>query len=544
MTTFRGPPATSERFEGPFTLGGFLTDLGSRHADRDALVFHGPSGVVRWTFSDLLLQARGVARALMGAGLAPGERVAVLMGNRPEWLGSVFGVALAGGVAVPLNTYLEPPERSYVLEHSDAAMLLMQDRLLGHAYVDEIASQSGTPSALRAIACLGIPARAGAIRAWDSFLAGGASVSDAKLDARAASVSPDDDGVIIYTSGTTANPKGVLHPHRVPVLQSRRFVRHLCLDSSVRSWSAFPFFWTAGFAMVMGATLAAGGCLVLQEAFSPGEALGLLQEERVTTPHAWPHQLAELEEHPDWGRTDLSALRHVESFSSFGRHPSVRVPVDGWSSRGAYGLTETFTIISAIPSDSSPEVRDRAHGRILPGNSIRILHPASGEPQPAGADGEIAVAGPTLMRTYVKIPPSETFDPDGFFRTGDAGYVDDEGFLHWTGRTTDMIKTGGANVSPVEIELELLHHPGLVAAGAVGVPHPTLGQMVVVVAVAHEGSQVDEENVRRFLRGRLASYKIPRRVLFVSERDLSLTANAKIRPEELRSLAAERLADR
>ena len=119
------------------------------------------------------------------------------------------------------------------------------------------------------------------------------------------------------------------------------------------------------------------------------------------------------------------------------------------------------------------------------------------------------------MKQYVKVPARETFDADGFFHTGDAGYVDEDGFLHWTGRTGDMIKTGGANVSPVEIEMELLHHPHLKAAGAVGVPHETLGQMVVVVAVAQDGARIDEENVRGFLRGRLASYKIPRRVLFV-----------------------------
>ncbi|MGH2727538.1 MAG: AMP-binding enzyme [Actinomycetota bacterium] len=133
-----------------------------------------------------------------------------------------------------------------------------------------------------------------------------------------------------------------------------------------------------------------------------------------------------------------------------------------------------------------------------------------------------------MMKGYVKVPRDQVFDADGY--------------LHWTGRTSDLIKTGGANVSPVEIETELLRHPGLKAAGAVGVPHPMLGQIVVVVAVAHDGVTVDEEAVRSFLRGRIASYKIPRRVLFVREDELTLTGNQKIKPEDVRALAAARLA--
>jgi acyl-CoA synthetase (AMP-forming)/AMP-acid ligase II len=147
------------------------------------------------------------------------------------------------------------------------------------------------------------------------------------------------------------------------------------------------------------------------------------------------------------------------------------------------------------------------------------------------------------MKGYVKVPRQDVLDADGFFHTGDAGYVDEEGYLYWTGRTSDLIKTGGANVSPVEIETELLRHPQLMTAAAVGVPHPTLGEMVVVVAVPHDGVVVDEEDVRAFLKGRLASYKIPRRVVFVREDELTLTGNAKVRTERLRILAASRLTD-
>jgi fatty-acyl-CoA synthase len=536
VTTFRGPPLSTENDLGPNTLGEFLRDAAERFPSREAIVFYDDERV-SWTYGDLDREASWVASSLIAGGLDPGDRVALLMGNRPEWVASAFGVARAGGVLVPINTYLEAKELEYVLNHSDATILITQTQLAGHRYVETIADLT-TPSLKRVIS---LDSPRGMVEAWDDFLEAGAKLDLRELERRESEISPEDDAVIIYTSGTTAVPKGVLSAHRPPCLQSRRFVKHLCLDQDARAWSAFPFFWTAGFAMVMGATLAAGGCLVLQEMFEPNAAVRLLEKERVTTPHAWPHQLAELEASPAWRDADLSAMRHIESFSPFGRHPSVDVAENAWSPRAAFGLTETFTIITSVPADAPPDTRDRASGLILPGNEIRILHPETGAPLNANEEGEIAVAGSTLMKQYVKVSPSQTFDAEGFFHTGDAGFVDDDGYLHWTGRTSDMIKTGGANVSPVEIEMELLHHPHLKAAGAVGVPHETLGQMVVVVAVAADGARIDEENVRGFLRGRLASYKIPRRVLFVDEAELRLTGNQKIKPEDLRALAGIKL---
>jgi fatty-acyl-CoA synthase len=145
------------------------------------------------------------------------------------------------------------------------------------------------------------------------------------------------------------------------------------------------------------------------------------------------------------------------------------------------------------------------------------------------------------MKGYYKVAPEDCFDDEGFFHTGDAGYFDDEARLHWTGRATGLIKTGGANVSPVEIETALLHHPGLKAAAAVGVPDPTLGEVVVVCAVRHADADVDESGVQAFLRGRIASYKIPRHVVFVSDRDLDVTGTGKVRADHLRDVAVQRL---
>ncbi len=553
MTTFRGPPFESEHGMGALTLSGFLREVCARHADREALVIHGRGGVTRWTYRDLEAEARRIGRSLLAAGGTKGSRVAILMGNRPEWVAAAFGVSLAGGVVVPLNTYFEPPELDYVLRHSDCEILLTQERLLGHAYVDQLGALCPELAAappggmcsrrfpyLRRVVAFDLRAPFGAVEQSQAFLGLADRVPDALLDAAEAEIRPGDPALVVYTSGTTAKPKGILHPHRAPAIQSWRFAQQLRLDPSVRVWSAFPFFWSAGYVMVMGATLAAGGCVVLQEHFEPGEALRLLERERVTSPHAWPHQLAELEDHPDWARADLSSIRQCEAFTSFGRHPSVHVD-DGWSPRAAYGLSETCTIVSSLPADTPRAVRERSQGAILPGNAVRIIDRETGARLAAGEIGEIAVKGPTLMLGYVKSLPEESFDGDGFFRTGDAGFVDVDACLHWTGRITDMIKTGGANVSPVEVEETLLRHPALKAALAVGVPDEQLGEMVVVCAVRHEGVDVGEAEVRAFLRGTLAAYKIPRRVLFFDDADLTRTGNEKVRADELRALAAARL---
>jgi acyl-CoA synthetase (AMP-forming)/AMP-acid ligase II len=563
VTTFLGPPPEQEAGIGALTMGGLLETVAAHHAERDAIAFHGvvgpdvegDDGVIRWTYRDLLDESRRVARALLAHGVVKGTRVAVLMGNRPEFVSATFGIALVGGVLVPISTFIEPPELDYVLRHSDASVLLMQEQLLAHRYVDALVEVcpeivDAAPGALRTprlpflrtVAVLGLDAPAGAILPMEPFLARAEETPDELLDACTAEVTPADDAVIIYTSGTTARPKGVLHAQRAPALQSWRLAQHLCLDPDVRVWTGFPFFWTAGLTMAMGATLAAGGCLVLQEGTDGGETLRLLEAERVTTPLAKAHTFAELEDHPDWLDRDLSALRHVEAFTSFGRHPTVHVD-DVWSNRAGYGLTETMSNLASAPADTPADLRTGNYGWILPGNAVRILDPSTGEALGVDEEGEITVKGLTLCKGYVKTAPEEVFDAEGFFHTGDGGFVDELGRLHFTGRASAMIKTGGANVSPIEIEQELLRHPEIRMVWIVGVPDAARGELVVACVVPLAGAALDEDDVRAFLKGKLASYKIPKRAFFFAEDELEMTANnAKPRAEVLRTLVEQRMA--
>jgi acyl-CoA synthetase (AMP-forming)/AMP-acid ligase II len=291
--------------------------------------------------------------------------------------------------------------------------------------------------------------------------------------------------------------------------------------------------------MAIGSTFSSGGALVLQPTFAAVEALELMQAEKVNLLVAWPHQWAQLEGAPNWSKVDLSSLRYIDSASPIARHPTVST---NWNEpRWAYGNTETFTLNTAFPANTPEEVSGNSHGVPLPGNTVKIVDPLTGAVVPLGQRGEIAVKGPTLMLGYIGVPADETLDEEGFFRTGDGGYIDGTGRLFWEGRLTDIIKTGGANVSPREIDGELAAYPGVKVAHSVGVPHETLGEMVVACVVPHDGEVLDETAIREFLKERLASYKVPRRILFFKEEELSLTGSAKIISSSLRQLAAARL---
>jgi len=532
------------------THGGFIADIAARFGDREALVFDDR----RLTFAQLHEEVRAFGRGLLALGVSKGARVALLLGNRPEFVIGAYGAALIGAVVVPVSTLASSGERDYILAHSDAAVLVTQPALLRRRLLDQLLAdhpelvdaEPGHAAAaafphLRHVVCLGDPSPAGprSVESWDRVVDAGRALGDEVVDAAAASVHPSDEALIIYTSGTTDHPKAVLHAHRGPVVQSWRWAEQLALDPDDRIWSPFPFFWTAGLAMVLGGTLASGACLVCQDGFEAGAALELIERERVTIVHSFPHVEAQLVEHEDARRRDLSSLRRVMPDSPLRQvTPFAEDPGDP---RAAYGLTETFTIATSIPSDSPLELRRTTHGIALPGMAVRIVDPDSGAPLEPGATGEIAVKGVTLMRGYYKVPPEECFDDEGWFRTRDSGHLDDRGYLHWDGRLSGLIKTAGANVSPAEVETALRQWGRLSLASIVGVPHPRLGEAVVLCAVQGP-APVTEGDVVDQLRTVLASYKVPRRVLFVDEDEVTYTDNQKVRMDDMRALATRRLA--
>ncbi len=552
-STTRGPPLTDEPL-GSLTLGGFLREVCSRYAGQEALAFPSETGdTIRRTYAEVWEEAFTVARALAERGVTKETRVGLLATNRPEWVSAVFGIALAGGTCVALSTFAAASELEYQLVTADVALLIFERSIVKRDLLAELTTlcpeiasataelRSPRLPFLRRLVCIGEgPAHGGALETWRDFLGGGRLAPAALVEAMAAQVSPLDRGMVFFSSGSTARPKGVVHTHRAAAIQCWRWRRIMALGERVRTWGANGFFWSGNFAMALGATFAAGGCLVLQRYFVPGEALRLMQAERVNLPIAWPHQWARIADDPAWKEVDLRTLHYVGSTSILRTHPTVHTDWD--EPVAAYGNTETLTISTIHPSGTPEHERAGNHGRPLPGNTVRIVEPLTGEELPRGQRGEIAVKGPTLMLGYLRVAPEDTFDAEGFFHTGDAGFIDPEGRLHWEGRLNEVIKTGGANVSPLEIDEVLAQCPGVKIATTVGVPHDTLGEMVVACIVPETGTILEEATLRSFAAARLSSYKVPRRVLFVAETDLPLTGSNKVRRSAMRDLAARRLA--
>lgn len=537
MTTFHGPSVDEARGIGPLTLGGLLADVVDRFGPNEAVVLDDAlrdGETVRWTYERLGAETRRVARALLATGVQNGDAVSVVMGNRPEAVAAVFGAALIGAVAAPMSTFSPRPELEHLVATCEARVVLTQSRLLDRRFGDDLGEISRSRPHLQRVAVLGEDS-------WDELLVAGDAVADEDLEARAATVAPEDPALVIFSSGTTSLPKGILHAHRSPALQcwvqAGLFARH----ERSRVFSALPLFWTAGFNTALGATLTAGGCWVAQETFDPGPAIALLARERVTESYTLPHQTAALAEHPDWRDADLSSLRCVYGKGSYARHPTVDGD-PGWLMPVGWGMSETCAFVCAHPSDTARERAKVGHGALLPGVELRVVDWETGRPLGVGEEGELCVAGATLMLGYLGRPPEDCVDDDGFFHTGDAGHVAEDETVHWSGRRTEMIKTGGANVSPAEVEVALRACPPVKLSRVVGVPDARLDELVVACIVLREGEQATEDDVRSFLRDRLAAYKVPKHVLFFEADEMPMTSSeAKVRDDALLALVHARL---
>ena len=552
MSEVHGIPLSEEDGIGALTLGDYLKEVTARFGPREVAVMRSDDAVERWTYDELWSRSVTVARALLACGVGKGTRVGILMTNRLEFLSATFGTALAGGVATTMSTFSTAPELEVLVQNSGCSILLLERTVLKKDFAAMMGElEPGVTTAapgqlqsprfpfLRYLATVDDEDTNGAIEGWSSFLKRGKTILPAMVEATAASVAPSDPGLLFFSSGSTGKPKGILSAHRGACLQLWRWCKWYDFKDDARSWSANGFFWSGNFAMAIGGTLSAGGSLVLQRTFHPEEALALMEAERVTFLCAWPHQWAQLTDAENWLETDLSAMRYTDAKSVIAQHPTINT--DWKEPAHAYGNTETFTLSTVFPANTPEETCAGSHGVPAAGNCLKIVEPLSGRTVPLGERGEIAIKGPTLMLGYIGIPLDETLDDDGFLLTGDGGFLDDQGRLHWEGRLNDIIKTGGANVSPVEIDAVIAKCPGVKVTMTVGIPDELLVELVVGCIVPADGTTLSEQEIRDFAKQELASYKVPRRVLFFDESELELTGSAKVKSSELRELAAKRL---
>ena len=526
------------------TMPVFLQSIADRFGDRTALSF----GDDEWSYRRLVDEIRRMEQALLGLGAVKGTRVAVVMGARPEWVVATFAAMSIGAVAVPISTFEPPRKRDELLRHADAAITIVQDELLRHRYLDDLVeahpglAEEGPlfdPELpyLRHVIHLDEGSR-GRILSWEDALNDPPALPPGFLDAVHAEIHPTDDALIIYTSGTSGVPKGVIHAHRGMAIQCDRLHLEFTTTQEDVVWGTYPLFWSAGLIWVLGATLGIGAKLVMQETFDPAEAVQLLERHRVTVIHVTPNQVAELEEALQQNPADVSSLRIIprNSLSGF-----VDLPEDHPYGGASLGLTETLTLAASVPWDCPVELRRETHGKPLPGTLMRIINPETGEALPTGELGEITIKGTTLMKAYNKAFPETYLDDAGYYRTKDAGFFDQDGWLHWTGRMSEVIRTNAANVSPAEVEAALYANPDIKVAAVVGAPDESLGELVVACVVPKADALLTEEDVRAQLKGRLASYKIPARVFVLDESQLELTATGKPVLSGVRSLVAARM---
>ena len=545
-----GPPLAEEAGQGAHTIGGYLREVASRFGPREAVVAGKGADRLSWSYDDLLTRSLEVARALVACGLGKGGRVGILMTNRPEFLSSLFGIALAGGVPVALSTFSTLQELEYLVRASEASMILVEQQVLNKDFGEmlrelEPAIAGAQPGALvsrrfpylRHLVAIG-GAVSGAVEGWDSFLARGTAIEEATVLARADAVHPADTGGIFFSSGTTSLPKGIVHSQRAFTIQWWRWPRIFAMREPVRSWTGNGFFWSGNISMVVGAAFSTGGAVVLQPMFEADEALELIERERLTFINGRPHQWARFHASPNWAGADLSSLKYIPRGEMIWQHPTVDTD---WDVPMSFGCTETMTICTSFEQSDQASRLEGSFGYPLPGNVLKIVEPISRRPVPVGEVGEMCIKGPTLMSGYLGKAPEECFDADGFFCTGDGGRIDEAGRFYWEGRLTDMIKTGGANVAPVEVDDVIARIPGVKRTQTVGVPDDLLGEMVVACIVPVDGATVLEAEVIAFCKGELASFKVPRRVLFFTDEEMAITGSEKVKSSQVRELATRRL---
>jgi fatty-acyl-CoA synthase len=342
---------------------------------------------------------------------------------------------------------------------------------------------------------------------------------------------------ILYTSGTTSTPKGVQLCHGGLLENMWNIGERQHLTPADRMWMGISLFWSFG-ANALVAVMSHGGTLVLQEQLDAGEALALIERERCTVYYGTPNIALALTEHPDRPRRDLSSLR---TGAAIGPPAAMQMVMDLGAREicNVYGLTECYGNCSVTDAHDPPEVRLTTVGYPLPGMEIRVVDRDSRRPLPTGEVGEILVRG-LLTPGYYRDPEKNaaSFDADGFLLTGDLGFVGDDGRLRFRGRIKEMVKTGGINVAPLEVEEVLLGHPAVEQAYVVGLPDPKKEEILVAVVVAKPGQAADPAALRALCKDALAAYKVPQEIHVMARENLPLTSTGKVQKFRL----AEQLA--
>ncbi|MDF0528376.1 AMP-binding protein [Tsukamurella sp. 8F] len=521
----------------PDTVPGLVREAAELHAGALAITDH----AVTLTYAELYDAVRRTATAYLALGVGSGDRVAIWAPNRHEFVLALLGAQMIGAAVVPLNTRYRGPEARDVLERSGARVLLLCNGFLETDYLGMLRDAPdatvggdgpipGLPS-LRTVIDLGF---GGAALGWDEFLAGGVRTEAGALDAAIAGVTPDTLCDVLYTSGTTGRPKGVMSSHRQTVGIGRTWAEGAELSPSDRYGIVSPFFHGFGYKAGVIAALTAGSSIHPVLTFDPPSLLAWIEAERITVLPGAPTVFIGLLGEPQLSRFDTTSLRFATCGAATvpdNLFPRMLDELHFDRVAQAYGLTECLVVTMTRPGTPIDAIAEST-GQVVPGLAARIVAP-SGADVPSGTDGELLLRGPSVMLGYLddEVATRAAVDDDGWLHTGDVAHLDSLGGLKITDRLKDMFTVGGFNVYPAEVENTLSTHPDVVEAAVVGVPDDRLGEVGHAFIVPREGA-VDATALSTFCRDRLANYKVPRGFSFVDA--FPRTASGKVVKRGLR----------
>ncbi len=531
-------------------MGALVDRAAHLFGPREALYHDGK----RWTFDQLKEDVDRVARGLIALGVLPGEKVSLWMPNRPEWIQVLFAVAKVGAVLVPVNTRFRTADLEYVVRQSDTATLITVDRSGPVDYLSMVRElcpelETGDPNALRPetfpelkrVIVLGDASYSGVI-GWTQMLSGAEDVLQRDLETRQQQVDPDGPALIMYTSGTTGFPKGVVQGHWIQRNISDQANR-MGITSRDVVLMYLPLFHAFGLYEGPLMCTMSGARMVLTTLFDPGESLKLIERERATVLHGFDTHFQGLVSHPDCQSTDRSSLRTgllavgMASSEAVARRTQAELcpTVTGW------GMTEVGVGACLSFLDSSEDDRCTGSGFPLPGYEFKVINPENGTDLQAGEMGELCVRAYATTPGYYKKPEetARAIDAEGWLHTGDVASIRDDGFVSFSGRYKELLKVGGENVDPVEVEALLLDHPAIQNAQIVGVPDERLSEVACACLVVTGEGPVSSDEIIEFCRGKLASFKLPRYVLFMQQ--YPMTPSGKVQKFKLREQAEAEL---
>jgi acyl-CoA synthetase (AMP-forming)/AMP-acid ligase II len=529
------------------TLPNVIADAVQRHGDLEFLVGTGGS----WTFAQAERDSAALALGLLAAGVAKGVRVGLWLATTPHWVLAWWAVGRIGGFAVPLSTLFQAREITWAVGEADIDTLFVDaawvDRL--EDIFPELATQTSPRLFLSALPYLRRIVVFGACdRPWamstetlTSLAAACPGLDRSHLARVEAQVTPADWLIGICTSGSTSMPKIVVHTHGSMIRINHAYHAHgMGLPPDARLYCGMPFFWIGGLNGGLMAAMFAGACLVLPEGFSADEILSSVNRHRVTRLRIWPTQFKTLNDRALEQGQDLAPLMPLLAPMDAQGRP---VPAERRIA-SLLGMTECFGPHGFGHYDETlPESKGGSWGRSIDGLERKVIDPVTGETLPPGEQGELCIRGFALMAEYYKRERGDVFDRDGWFRTGDVCRLDEDGYLFFQGRDSDMIKTGGANVSPQEVELVLSSFAEVAEAMVVGMPDEQRGESVVAVLVPRAGHTIDVAAIQRRMKQEISSYKVPRRIVVMSADAIPRTSGGKVRKGELRKNLSEKVTE-